>query len=69
MTSVLCKICENIIKKRGVEDLGKEKNIVKTELEFGKGKLCVTNLLYFYSRAIDMVRESEGWLIVFEKWF
>ena len=61
LTSTMAKICERIIKDRWVNYL--EDNKVLTEKQFGfrKGKSCVTNLISFYSRVIDIVQERDGW--------
>ena len=31
------------------------------QFDFGNGRSCVTNLLSFYSRAIDIIQERDGW--------
>jgi len=62
LTSVLCKICEKLIKKQWVEFLEKQEIIVDGQFGFRKGRSCVTNLLSFYSRAVEEVQERDGWV-------
>jgi len=62
LTSVVVKICERIIKQRWMKYL--EDNNVLTNRQFGfrGGRSCVTNLIGFYSRVIDIVQERDGWV-------
>ena len=62
LTSVVAKLCEKIIKGRWVKHL--ENNITLTNNQFGfrEGRSCVTNLISFYSRVIDIVQERDGWV-------
>lgn len=62
LTSIVCKMCEKIIKKRWVKYL--ETNNVLTARQFGfrEGTSCVTNLLSFYDRVVDILQEREGWV-------
>ncbi len=61
LTSILCKICEEVIKERWVAHLEKENVFHEGQFGFRKGKSCVSDLLCFYSRVIDVVQEREGW--------
>ena len=49
LTSIVCKICENVIKKQWTEYLEREGIITERQFEFRAGRSCVTNLLSFYS--------------------
>ena len=62
LTSVVCKVCEIIIKKRWSEHLEKENAISNSQFGFRQGRSCVSNLLCFYSRAIDEIQEKDGWV-------
>ena len=62
LTSVLGKICETIIKERWVKYLEDNRIITDRQFGFRKGKSCVTNLLSFYTRVIDVVQERNGWV-------
>ena len=61
LTSILCKICEEVIKERWVAHLEEENVFHEGQFGFRKGKSCVSNLLCFYSRVIDIIQEREGW--------
>lgn len=40
-----------------------EGNDVQTGRQFGlRNRSCVTNLLSFYSRVVDVLRERDGWV-------
>ncbi|MCP3680519.1 MAG: hypothetical protein GY782_09830, partial [Gammaproteobacteria bacterium] len=62
LTSVMCKICEGIIKDDWIRYLESTNRITNAQSGFRKGKSCVTNLLSFYSRVIDEVQERDGWV-------
>lgn len=47
LTSVICKMCERIIKKQWFEHLEREKLINESQFGFRQGKSCVTNLISF----------------------
>ncbi len=59
LTSVVAKICEKIIMNRWVKYLEDNKVITEKQFGFRKGRSCVTNLISFYSRVIDIVQERE----------
>ena len=61
LTSVVCKICEKIIRKRWIRYLEGNEMISQRQFGFREGRSCVTNLVSFYSRVIDVVQEREGW--------
>ena len=61
LTSVVCKICEIIIKKRWSQHLERGNAICNSQFGFRQGRSCVSNLLCFYSRAIDVIQEKDGW--------
>ena len=61
LTSIMCKLCEKVIKRQWVEHLEKEKIINESQFGFRQGRSCVTNLICFYSRVIDIVQERDGW--------
>ena len=62
LTSILCKICEHVIRKRWIKFLEDNKMISGSQFGFQQGKSCVTNLLSFYSRVTDIIQEREGWV-------
>ena len=62
LTSILCKICEHIIRKRWIKFLEENEMISKSQFGFQQGKSCVTNLISFYSRVTDIIQEREGWV-------
>ena len=57
LTSIVCKICE-IIKKQWTDYL--EREVILSDRQFGF-RSCVTNLLSFYSRVINITQERDGW--------
>ena len=62
LTSVVCKLCERVIKKRWTEFLEEHKLLTNRQFGFRKGRSCVTNLLSFYSRVVDKIQERDGWV-------
>ncbi len=60
LTSVVAKMCEKVIKDRWVKYL--ENNMILKNSQFGfrEGQSCITNLISFYSRVIDIVQERDG---------
>ena len=62
LTSVVCKMCEKVIKKNWLLYLENRKIIKDTQFGFRKGRSCVTNLLSFYSRVVDTIQERDGWM-------
>ena len=62
LTSVVCKMCEKVIKKNWLLYLENHKIIKDTQFGFRKGRSCVTNLLSFYSRVVDTIQERDGWM-------
>ena len=61
LTSTIAKICERIIKSRWVKHLEKNKLLNQSQFGFRQGRSCVTNLICFYSRLIDIIQERDGW--------
>ena len=61
LTSLVAKLCERIFKERWTKYL-EEMNII-TDRQFGfrGGRSCVTNLISFYSRVVDVIQERDGW--------
>ncbi len=57
LTSIVCKLCERIIKKQWIGFLEKENILTKRQFGFKES----TNMLRFYSRVIDTIQEREGW--------
>ncbi len=57
LTSVVCKMCERAIKEQWTKYLEDYKLISNSQFGFRKGRSCVTNLLSFYSRAVDKLQE------------
>ena len=62
LTSIVCKICEKVIKDRWNKHLEENKLVSERQFGFRKGRSCVTNLLSYYSRVIDAVQERDGWV-------
>ena len=62
LTSVVSKICEVIIKQQWVKYLEEDKIVTNNQYGFRKGRSCVTNLLSFYTRVIDVVDNRDGWV-------
>ena len=61
LTSVVAKICERIVKNRWMKYLEESNTLTGRQFGFRSGRSCVTNLLSFYSRAIDIIQERDGW--------
>ena len=61
LSSIVCKICEKVIKKQWTHYLEREGIISDRQFGFRTGRLRVTNLLRFYSRVIDITQERDGW--------
>ena len=62
LTSVVCKICEKIIRTRWIKYLEERGILSDAQFGFREGRSCVTNLLSFYSRVTDVIQEKEGWV-------
>ena len=62
LTSIVCNICEKVFKKQWTEYY-LEREGITTDRQFGfrTGRSCVTNLLSFNSRVIDITQERDGW--------
>ena len=61
LTSIISKICEKVIKRQWTDYLEREGIISDRQFGFRTGKSCVTNLLSFYSKVIDITQERDGW--------
>ena len=61
LNTIVYIICEKVIKKQLNEYLEREEIITNRQFRFRTGRLCVTNLLSFYSRIIDITQERNGW--------
>ena len=62
LTSIVCKICEEVIKTKWCEFLEGEEILSEKQFGFRKGKSCVSNLLCFYSRVVDILQRRDGWV-------
>ena len=62
LTSILCKICERIIKRRWVKMLEDGGVYSSSQFGFREGTSTVTNLLSYYDRVSDILQEREGWV-------
>ena len=62
LTSIICKLCEIIIKEQWTKYLENENIISSKQYGFREKRSCVTNLLSFYSRVIEMTQERHGWV-------
>ena len=58
LTSIVCQICEKVIKKQWSEYLERE-GITYRQFGFRTGRSCVTNLWSFYSKVIDIIQERD----------
>ena len=56
------KLCEIIIKERWVAYLERNEIVYERQFGFRSGVSCVSNLLCFYSRVIDIMQERNGWV-------
>lgn len=61
LTSVMAKIVERIVKNRWMEYLEETHTLTDRQFGFRSRRSCVTNLVSFYSRAIDIIQGREGW--------
>ena len=61
LTSVVGKFYEKIMKDKWLKFLEETKQ-TGGQFGFRRGKSCITNLLSFYSRVIDVTQEREGWI-------
>ena len=62
LTSIICKICEKIIRTRWIEYLERMGTLSGAQFGFREGRSCVTNLLSYYSRVTDVIQEKGGWV-------
>ena len=62
LTSILCKLCEKIIKKRWIKYLEEKKLLSPGQFGFREGTSTVTNLLSFYDRVVEILQERDGWV-------
>ena len=62
LTSILCKVCEEVIKAKWSEYLESENILSERQFGFRKGRSCVSNLMCFYSRVTDILQHREGWV-------
>ena len=58
----MSKICEIIINEQWVKYLEENKIVTNSLYGFRKGRSCVTDLLSFYTRVIDVVDNRDGWV-------
>ena len=58
----MSKICEIIINEQWVKYLEENKIVTNNQYGFRKGRSCVTNLLSFYTRVIEVVDNRDGWV-------
>ena len=62
LTSIVGKICKMVFRERWVQYLEENEVVSNFQYEFRKARLCVTNLLSFYTRVIDAIDERDGWV-------
>lgn len=62
LTSIVCKVLEEIIRKVWVEHLEMNELLTKSQFGFRKGRSCVTNLLSFYTRVSERLQERDRWV-------
>ena len=58
LSSIVCKTCEKVIKKQWTDYLEREGIITDGLFGFKTGRLCVTNLLSFYSKVIAITQDD-----------
>ena len=61
LNSIMCKICEKVIRKQWTHYLEREGIISDRQFRFRTGRSCVTNLSSFYSRVMNITQERDGW--------
>ena len=61
LLSILIKILEGIIRDRWMDYLERNGKLSEKQFGFRKGRSCITNLLSFYSRVIEIVDQKGGW--------
>ena len=59
---ILIRVLEEIVCDRWMEFLEGKEILSCKQFGFRKGKSCITNLLSFYSRVIDIVDQKGGWV-------
>ena len=62
LLSVVGKLCERIVKDKWTEYLEKNRVLTVQQYGFRKGSSCSSNLIAFYSKVTDIVKEREGWV-------
>ena len=62
LTCIICKICEKLIQKKWINLLEGRMIITTRQFGFKSGSSCVTNLLCFYNRVIDVLQQRDGWI-------
>ena len=62
LTSIVCKLCEKVIRKRWTSFLEKKEMLTKKQFGFREGSSYTANLLSFYSRVTDVFQERDGWV-------
>ena len=62
LTSVVAKTYEKIVKDRWLNFLEETNTLSSGQFGFRRGRSCITNLLSFYARVIDVTQEREGWV-------
>ena len=58
---ILIKVLEGIIRDRWMAFLEEKEALTTRQFGFRSGRSCITNLLSFYSRVIDIVDRKGGW--------
>ena len=61
LTSIVCKIWVKVINKQLTDYLERRGIIANEQFGFRTGRWCVTNLLSFYSRVINIIQERDEW--------
>ena len=59
---ILIKVLEGIVRDRWLKFLEEREILSSKQFGFRKGRSCITNLLSFYSRVIDVVDKKGGWV-------
>lgn len=62
LTSILCKMCERVIKRRWIKVLEENRLLSPTQFGFREGSSTVTNLISFYDRVTEILQERDGWV-------
>ena len=58
---ILIKVLEGMIRDVWIDFLEERESLSAKQFGFRKGRSCITNLLSFYSRVVDIIDQKGGW--------